>query len=115
MLWKLLIFPCFLLDLPFYLFIFKFLVERRYKLIKEVGDGTFGSVWRAINKQTGEVVSVVSLICHMQSQIMCVLLKSLFKITGCNQENEEEILLLGGVCKSERGQGDCMWLISYNS
>lgn len=30
----------------------------RYKLIKEVGDGTFGSVWRAINKQTGEVVSV---------------------------------------------------------
>lgn len=28
----------------------------RYKVIKEVGDGTFGSVWRAINKQTGEVV-----------------------------------------------------------
>lgn len=27
-------------------------------LIKEVGDGTFGSVWRAINKQTGEVVSI---------------------------------------------------------
>ncbi|KAF2316102.1 hypothetical protein GH714_041069 [Hevea brasiliensis] len=27
----------------------------RYKLIKEVGDGTFGSVWRAINKQSGEV------------------------------------------------------------
>ena len=29
----------------------------RYTIIKEVGDGTFGSVWRAINKQTGEVVS----------------------------------------------------------
>lgn len=29
-------------------------------LIKEVGDGTFGSVWRAINKQTGEVVSICS-------------------------------------------------------
>ncbi|GAB2235111.1 hypothetical protein Drorol1_Dr00027604 [Drosera rotundifolia] len=28
----------------------------RYKLIKEVGDGTFGSVWRALSKQTGEVV-----------------------------------------------------------
>lgn len=28
----------------------------RYKIIKEVGDGTFGSVWRAINKQTGEIV-----------------------------------------------------------
>lgn len=32
----------------------------RYMLIKEVGDGTFGSVWRAINKQTGEVVSICS-------------------------------------------------------
>jgi len=32
-------------------------MNSRYKLIKEVGDGTFGSVWRAINKQTGEVVS----------------------------------------------------------
>lgn len=31
-------------------------VLSRYKLIKEVGNGTFGSVWRAINKQTGEVV-----------------------------------------------------------
>ncbi|XP_056174277.1 cyclin-dependent kinase F-4 isoform X4 [Syzygium oleosum] len=30
----------------------------RYKLIKEVGDGTFGSVWRAINKLSGEVVAV---------------------------------------------------------
>ena len=30
----------------------------RYKLIKEVGDGTFGSVWRAINKLSGEVVSM---------------------------------------------------------
>ncbi|EEF49248.1 mak, putative [Ricinus communis] len=30
----------------------------RYKLIKEVGDGTFGSVFRAINKQSGEVVAI---------------------------------------------------------
>ncbi|CAK7355997.1 unnamed protein product [Dovyalis caffra] len=34
----------------------------RYKLIKEVGDGTFGSVWRAINKQSGEVVSALLLL-----------------------------------------------------
>jgi serine/threonine protein kinase len=38
------------------------LVYSRFNLIKEVGDGTFGSVWRAINKQTGEVVSVLSFI-----------------------------------------------------
>lgn len=35
----------------------------RYMLIKEVGDGTFGSVWRAINKQTGEVVSLLISLC----------------------------------------------------
>lgn len=28
----------------------------RYKVIKEVGNGTFGSVWRALSKQSGEVV-----------------------------------------------------------
>lgn len=32
----------------------------RYKLIKEVGDGTFGSVWRAINKLSGEVVCLLN-------------------------------------------------------
>ncbi|RWW37377.1 hypothetical protein BHE74_00057526, partial [Ensete ventricosum] len=31
----------------------------RYMVIKEVGDGTFGTVWRAINKQSGEVVCVI--------------------------------------------------------
>ncbi|XP_039046892.1 cyclin-dependent kinase F-4-like isoform X2 [Hibiscus syriacus] len=30
----------------------------RYKIIKEVGDGTFGSVWQAINKLSGEVVAI---------------------------------------------------------
>lgn len=30
----------------------------RYQIIKEVGDGTFGTVWRAINKLSGEVVSI---------------------------------------------------------
>ncbi|KAL3635810.1 hypothetical protein CASFOL_020357 [Castilleja foliolosa] len=30
----------------------------RYTVIKEVGNGTFGSVWRALNKQTGEVVAI---------------------------------------------------------
>lgn len=33
----------------------------RYKVIKEVGNGTFGSVWRALNKQSGEVVGLVVL------------------------------------------------------
>ncbi|KMT04645.1 hypothetical protein BVRB_8g182980 [Beta vulgaris subsp. vulgaris] len=30
----------------------------KYRAIKEVGEGTFGSVWSAINTQTGEVVAI---------------------------------------------------------
>ncbi|XWS11368.1 hypothetical protein CRYUN_Cryun38cG0078200 [Craigia yunnanensis] len=30
----------------------------RYKLIKEIGDGTFGIVLQAINKLSGEVVAI---------------------------------------------------------
>ncbi|XP_070014465.1 cyclin-dependent kinase F-4-like [Nicotiana sylvestris] len=30
----------------------------RYKIIKEVGNGAFGNVWQALNKQTGEVVAI---------------------------------------------------------
>jgi len=40
-------------------FIVSFFCKQRYKLIKEIGDGTFGIVWRAINKQSGEVVSIL--------------------------------------------------------
>ena len=31
---------------------------QRYKVTKKLGDGTYGSVFQAINKQTGEVVAV---------------------------------------------------------
>lgn len=29
----------------------------RYKIMKQLGDGTYGSVWKATNRQTNEVVS----------------------------------------------------------
>lgn len=29
----------------------------RYKVVKQLGDGTYGNVWKAINRQTNEVVS----------------------------------------------------------
>ena len=29
----------------------------RYKVTKQLGDGTYGSVLKAVNRQTGEVVS----------------------------------------------------------
>lgn len=30
----------------------------RYQVTKQLGDGTYGSVLKAINRQTGEVVSI---------------------------------------------------------
>lgn len=41
----------------------------RYKVIKEVGDGTFGTVWRALNRQTGEVVSVIILLAFISVSV----------------------------------------------
>jgi len=50
----------------------------RYKVIKELGDGTYGSVWKALNQQTHEIVAI--------------------------KKNEEEILFLGRVYESPGGQ-----------
>ena len=30
----------------------------RYTITKQLGDGTYGSVLKAVNRQTGEVVSI---------------------------------------------------------
>jgi serine/threonine protein kinase len=30
----------------------------RYKVVKQLGDGTYGSVWKAMNRQTNEVVRI---------------------------------------------------------
>lgn len=29
----------------------------RYRVLKQLGDGTYGAVWKAVNRQTNEVVS----------------------------------------------------------
>ena len=31
--------------------------ECRYKVVRQLGDGTYGSVWKAINRETNAVVS----------------------------------------------------------
>jgi hypothetical protein len=36
----------------------------RYKVTKQLGDGTYGSVLKAANRQTGEVVSIVLVITY---------------------------------------------------
>lgn len=59
----------------------------RYKLIKEVGDGTFGSVWRAIYKQTGEVVAIKKMKKKYYSWEECVNLREVKSLRKMNHPN----------------------------
>ncbi|XP_019058475.1 PREDICTED: cyclin-dependent kinase F-4 isoform X2 [Tarenaya hassleriana] len=59
----------------------------RYKLIKEVGDGTFGSVWRAINKQTGEVVAIKKMKKKYYSWEECISLREVKSLRRMNHPN----------------------------
>ncbi|WVY91398.1 hypothetical protein V8G54_036912 [Vigna mungo] len=59
----------------------------RYKLIKEVGDGTFGSVWRAINKQRGEVVAIKKMKKKYYSWEECVNLREVKSLRKMNHPN----------------------------
>jgi len=59
----------------------------RFKLIKEVGDGTFGSVWRAINKQNGEVVAVKKMKKKYYSFEECMSLRAVKSLRRMNHPN----------------------------
>ncbi|PON44799.1 Serine/threonine protein kinase [Parasponia andersonii] len=67
----------------------------RYTLIKEVGDGTFGSVWRAISKKSGEVVAIKKMKKKYFSWEECVNLrevKSLRKMKHPNIVKLKEVI-----------------------
>ncbi|KAG1359130.1 cyclin-dependent kinase F-4 [Cocos nucifera] len=59
----------------------------RYKVIKEVGDGTFGSVWRAINKQTCEVVAIKKMKRKYYSWEECMNLREVKSLRRMNHPN----------------------------
>ncbi|KAF8107599.1 hypothetical protein N665_0119s0063 [Sinapis alba] len=59
----------------------------RYKLIKEVGDGTFGTVWRGINKQTGEVVAIKKMKKKYFSWDECINLREVKSLRRMNHPN----------------------------
>ena len=58
-------------------FLFDALCNCRYNLVKEVGDGTFGNVWRAVNKQTGEFVSCFFLKISRLLYYLCLIFRVL--------------------------------------
>jgi len=59
----------------------------RYKIIKEVGDGTFGSVWRAINKHTGEIVAIKKMKRKYYSWEECINLREVKSLRKMNHPN----------------------------
>ncbi|XP_071917921.1 cyclin-dependent kinase F-4-like isoform X2 [Coffea arabica] len=59
----------------------------RYKIIKEVGNGTFGSVWRALNKQTGEVVAIKKMKKKYYSWEECINLREVKSLRKMNHPN----------------------------
>lgn len=69
----------------------------RYKITKQLGDGTYGSVLKAVNRQTGEVVSATTLPSLPPSPPPAP--------DGC-EENEEEVLHMGGVHAAPGGEGE---------
>nr|XP_016444292.1 PREDICTED: cyclin-dependent kinase F-4-like [Nicotiana tabacum]XP_033514720.1 cyclin-dependent kinase F-4-like [Nicotiana tomentosiformis] len=67
----------------------------RYKIIKEVGNGTFGSVWQALNKQTGEVVAIKKMkkkYCSWEECINLREVKSLRKMIHPNIIKLKEVI-----------------------
>ncbi|KAF2532684.1 hypothetical protein F2Q70_00031401 [Brassica cretica] len=59
----------------------------RYNLIKEVGDGTFGNVWRAVNKLTGEVVAIKKMKKKYYSWEECINLREVKSLSRMNHPN----------------------------
>ncbi|KAJ0964433.1 hypothetical protein J5N97_029555 [Dioscorea zingiberensis] len=58
-----------------------------YKVIKEVGDGTFGTVWRAINKQNSEVVAIKKMKKNYYSWEECMNLREVKSLRRMNHPN----------------------------
>ncbi|CAN4076364.1 unnamed protein product [Withania somnifera] len=59
----------------------------RYQIIKEVGNGTFGNVWRALNKQTGEVVAIKKMKKNYYSWEECINLREVKSLRKMNHPN----------------------------
>ncbi|XP_020241658.1 cyclin-dependent kinase F-4-like isoform X2 [Asparagus officinalis] len=59
----------------------------RFRVIKEVGDGTFGNVWRAIDKQSGEVVAIKKMKKKYYSWEECMNLREVKSLRRMNHPN----------------------------
>jgi len=54
----------------------------RYKVMRQLGDGTYGSVWKAINNDTNEVVAIKKMKRKFYSWDECMNLREV-KVRSC--------------------------------
>ena len=74
----------------------------RYKVTKQLGDGTYGSVLKAQNRQTGEIVRTMlgpACVYWRINQYLYIM------SPDCNKEDEEEVLQLGRMHPVARSEG----------
>jgi protein kinase len=67
----------------------------KYKIIKTLGDGTYGSVVKAVNKSTNEEVAIKKMKKKFYSWEECMALreiKSLRKLNHCNIVKLKEVI-----------------------
>ena len=59
----------------------------RYKVLKQLGDGTYGSVWKATNRQTNEVVAIKKMKRKFYSWDECMALREVKSLRKLNHPN----------------------------
>ena len=59
----------------------------RYKILKNVGDGTYGSVVKATNKQSGEEVAIKKMKKKFYSWEECMALREIKSLRKLNHTN----------------------------
>ena len=64
----------------------------KYKVLKQLGGGTFGTVCQAKNTQTGEVVAIKELKQPYQSWSRCIELQEVKSLAKLNHPNIVKLL-----------------------
>ena len=62
-------------------------MSSRYKVIKQLGDGTYGSVWKATNRQSNEVVAIKKMKRKFYSWEECMALREVKSLRKLNHPN----------------------------
>ena len=63
------------------------LPSNSYKVIKQLGDGTYGSVWKATNRQSNEVVAIKKMKRKFYSWEECMALREVKSLRKLNHPN----------------------------